>query len=704
MEPDPFASDEKPEITPDDFGEPEVLVRRSDEDMALFDSRRIVEALVREANLDPDLAAHIGLEVREFIQKLGFRSLSSSLIRGLVDAKLLELGLEDAHRAHARLGVPFYDVDRILQGSVPEAGSQVCGPDGTSLLLGEAIKREYAILNVFSEQIANAHLVGDIHIHDIGAADRPYSLISTPDYVKQFGLTLPQGFASSRPARHAEVLVSHLVKLSATLQGYFAGPIIWDSINFGLAPFLVGAGDCTIKQVAQMLAFEFSAPAVARGGQGILSDLHLDLSAPAYLDSRAALGPGGEITGKSYGEYAKEAEQFLQALLEVYIEGDGAGRAFRTPRVILHLSRGFEARPGRRAVIELAYRLAVERGGLTIAFDRDDEGAFLRRYGILETGAAEKVENHALRSSQFQTVSLNLPRVGYLAAEDQVKVFEELTRLMETAAQAHLEKRVFLEKLLALGDRGPLAALTNRVGGFPLLRLNWGTHAISLVGLNELCRAVLHGDLNDSDATMDFASKVLTHLKREAQRLSSKHKVRFLLSGESAEVTSHRLARLDLRFFGQIAAAAACGDPGSDAAYYSEGLGLSGRSGGSLADRIRTEGLFHDFGFRNSASVVWVGESTPPVEDFDKLISEAFLRSSCSALIFCPEFTSCAGCGAISRGRRKQCAACGSERVDGVAFAGGRYSYTSAWDRGRLAELNDRMVRPWAPMNAGAQG
>ena len=48
MEPDPFAPDEKPEITPDDFGEPEVLVRRSDEDMALFDSRRIVEALVRE--------------------------------------------------------------------------------------------------------------------------------------------------------------------------------------------------------------------------------------------------------------------------------------------------------------------------------------------------------------------------------------------------------------------------------------------------------------------------------------------------------------------------------------------------------------------------------------------------------------------------------------------------------------------------------
>src|SRR5512142_3412841 len=96
----------------DEGGEPEVLVRRSDEDMALFDTQRIVPALVREAGIDPDLAEQIGVEVRDFIQKFGFRALSSSLIRGLVDTKLLELGLEDAHRAHTRLGVPFYDVAR----------------------------------------------------------------------------------------------------------------------------------------------------------------------------------------------------------------------------------------------------------------------------------------------------------------------------------------------------------------------------------------------------------------------------------------------------------------------------------------------------------------------------------------------------------------------------------------------------------------
>ncbi|HKY04500.1 MAG TPA: anaerobic ribonucleoside-triphosphate reductase [Blastocatellia bacterium] len=690
MEPDEIPPDDTVEISPDEIGEPEVLVRRSDEDMAIFDSQRIVEALVREANLDEDLAAQIGIEVREFIQKLGFRTLSSSLIRGLVDAKLLELGLEDAHRSHTRLGVPFYDVDHIIHSTVTETGAQPYGPEGTSLMLAESIKREYAVLNVFSEQIANAHLVGDIHIHGIGAIDRPYSLISAVDYVKQFGITLPQGFASSRPARRAEVLAAHIVKLSAALQGYLAGPVVWDSLNFSLAPFLVGADERTIKQLAQTLVFEFSAPAVARGGQIVSSDLHLDWDAPSYMKSRPAVGAGGQVDDKTYGDFTAEAHRFLQALLEVYIEGDGSGRAFLTPRLILHINRHFNEIPGYRAVLELASRLAVERGGLTIAFDRDDEGSFYRRFGIQDDKALGRTDSHALRSAQFQIVSLNLPRVGYLAAGNHVKVFEELTRLMETAAQAHLEKRVFLEKLLALGERGPLAALTTRASGAPFLKLSWTIHAINPVGLNELCRSVLEADLHDSEAALEFGLKVLTHLKREAERLSNKHKVRFLLSGQSTEVTAHRLARLDLRFFGDTAASVACGDPASDAAYYTDGVRLAAISNVTVLDRLRTEGLFHEFGFINASTEIWMGEAMPNADDLGRLISQAFYQSSCAGLIFCPEFSICSNCGESTRGLHAACPACGSNRVNGLAYAGDRYGHTSSWDAGRLAELRDR--------------
>src|SRR5215471_18242675 len=241
----------------------------------------------------------------------------------------------------------------------------------------------------------------------------------------------------------------------------------------------------------------------------------------------------------------------------------------------------------------------------------------------------------SLRSSQLQLVSLNLPRVGYLAGDDQVNVFEELSRLMEIAAQAHLEKRVFLEKLLALGEKGPLAALATKPGGAPFLKMNWTTHSIGLVGLNELCRAVLKADLHHSEETMQFALKVLTHLKREAKRLSSKHRVRFLLSGQSTEVIAPRLARLDLRFFGTTAAEVVCGSPGADAAYYTDGVRLPSASDVAVLDRVRTEGVFHELGFASIATEIWMGAVTPTADDLGRLISQAFYQSHCAALVFC---------------------------------------------------------------------
>jgi ribonucleoside-triphosphate reductase len=690
MEPDPFAPDDKPSFSPDEFGEPEVLVRRSDEDMVLFDSHRIVEALVRETNVDQDVATHIGLEVREFIQKLGFRALSTSLIRGLVDAKLLELGLEDAHRSHTRLGVPFYDVDRILQNSIGETTSQPYGPDGTSLMLAEAIKREYAILNVFSEATANAHLVGDIHIQAIGAVDRPYSLTSSIDYVKRYGVRLPIGFASSRPARRADVLIAHIVKLSAALHGYLAGPVVWDSVNFGIAPFLTGADHRTIKQLAQVLVYEFSAPGVALGGRVIASDLHLDLEAPSHLKFRPAIGSGGETTDHTYGELEPLARSFLESLLEVYIEGDSLGRAFSTPRLILHLNRNFAQNPEHQYVLELAAELAIARGGVTIVFDRDEDDIFLRRYGVIGRRVPSTIESHALRSTQFQLVSLNLPRVGYLAAGNHVRVFEELTRLMETAAQAHLEKRVFLEKLLALGDRGPLSALTTRAGDGPLLKLSWASHAICPIGLNELCRAVLKSNFDESDESFDFAAKVLAHLNREADRLSAKHKVRFILSAEVGDITAGRLARLDRRFFETTADAVVCGDTHTDAVYYTEGVRTGATGSLSVMQRIVTEGSFHRLGLTNATTPVWIGADTPEHSAIVRLVYEAAEHSASTGLVFCPEFTTCSGCGQTSNGLHGSCPSCGSDRVDGIAYAGNRYTRISSWDPGRLAELRDR--------------
>ncbi len=678
--------------------EAELFVRRSDEDVARFDPQRIIEALVRETRIAPEIAHKISQEVREQIQRSGIRALTSSLIRGLVDAKLLEYGLTAAHRAHSRLGVPLYDVNQIIQSASHETSKAPHGPEGTSLALAAAIKREYAMLTVFSETIANAHLAGDLHIENLGEIDRPTALVSSLDFIKRQGIQLPGGFAGSRPARRPEVLTAHLVKYTAALHGYLSEAVVWDSVNFALAPLLKDVGPSELKQLAQGLLFELSAPAVARGGQAVECDLHLDWEAPAYLQDLPAVGAGGEKQAENYGALGEVARNFLKALFEVYLEGDGQGLPFTEPRPILHLTKRFIDSPGYKSFLELVSSVATLRGGVVFAFDRPSENQataeFGARYGILLDERQRGEESWRWRAAIFSSVAINLPRIGYRAEGDQLKVFELLTELLELAAQASLEKRVFLEKLLARGEAGSLALLAMRPENEPFLRLNWTAHAICPIGLSELAQFVTGSPLDTSPEAQEFASRVVAHLSAEVERLSAKHKVRFLLA-ESRDLTApHRLARLDVKSFGYTAIEQSQGLLGGaveeNEVYYTNSVKLPVNSSLSPLEKLKIEGKFQNDLVWGASSDIWLGSALPPTERLAVLISRAFYQTKIASLSFSPDFTICGNCHSATRGIVTACAGCGSTRVDGLAQATNRYRRTRSWPPWKLAELQKR--------------
>ena len=91
-----------------------VFVRTSTDDIVAWDKDKIVEALVRETGLKPEIAAIIAIEVDKQIRAMSVKTITAPLVRELVDVKLLEYGLEEARRKHTRLGVPLYDVNKII--------------------------------------------------------------------------------------------------------------------------------------------------------------------------------------------------------------------------------------------------------------------------------------------------------------------------------------------------------------------------------------------------------------------------------------------------------------------------------------------------------------------------------------------------------------------------------------------------------------
>jgi len=83
-----------------------LFVRASDETLNGWNRQRIVDALLRETDIDLDTAKEIAREVEDLIAASRIKMITAPLIRELVDAKLIERGLEQTRKMHTRLGMP----------------------------------------------------------------------------------------------------------------------------------------------------------------------------------------------------------------------------------------------------------------------------------------------------------------------------------------------------------------------------------------------------------------------------------------------------------------------------------------------------------------------------------------------------------------------------------------------------------------------
>ncbi|MCX5838818.1 MAG: anaerobic ribonucleoside-triphosphate reductase, partial [Deltaproteobacteria bacterium] len=534
---------------------------------------------------------------------------------------------------------------------------------------------------------------GDLHLHGLGYIDRPYSAFQSLEYLKRFGLKLPHSATVAGPARHAEVLLAHMVRFGASLQGHFAGVIGWDAVNLSFAPYLAGMGEREIEQFAQMLVYEFSQLTSSRGGQAIFTDIHLYWEVPACLAELPAIGPGGKPTGRTFREYGDNSRKFARALMTVYREGDATGRPFIFPRPILHITDAFFHIPGHEEFLEEVCGVAAAKGNPCFILDRK-QGARIAPCGCLDfegeaAGGAD--DPWKRRCASIQNVTLNLPRLGYRSWEsDDGKLFSLLDEVMALAAKAHVQKRDFIEKLLALGDTGPLAMLAMLNDGSPYLRMADAAYLIGMTGLNELVQIRTGKSLHESDEALAFGLSLVGHMKEEVDKLCDIHGMKFVLEQTPAETTAYRFARLDLKHFSPLPGRYVRGDLAKGEIYYTNSSHINPAAPVDPLTRVRMEGLFHPFFRAGAVTHIELGAAEPPADALAGLVIRAFRETQSNQIVFSPEFSSCARCGATLRGLLERCRHCGSEEVDGLARITQYYSRVSGWNRGKRAELRDR--------------
>lgn len=152
-----------PELAERFFREMQLVVWRSDMKKEPFNKRRIVASLLRETNISRGLAERIAREVEEKVRSSGLRVITSSFIRELVLARLIELGLEEIHAQYMRLGVPLYDVQQWLE--MGNAEQRILG----------AIYTQYVLLHVLPRRAAELFLEGVWKEAGMRKIDVPYA-------------------------------------------------------------------------------------------------------------------------------------------------------------------------------------------------------------------------------------------------------------------------------------------------------------------------------------------------------------------------------------------------------------------------------------------------------------------------------------------------------------------------------------------------
>jgi ribonucleoside-triphosphate reductase len=614
----------------------QLYIRTSSEYLEEWNKERIVNTLIRETYIDRRTAEVISDEVEKQIIGLNVNILTSTLIRELVGAKLIELGLEKAHKMHMRLGVPLYDVDQIILHQGRNNAEFLPGPELTNLALASRIKREYALINVFSQEVADAHLRGDIYLEGLEFIDRLYCVGLSLEYLKKFGLNFSESGIKAKPAKHPEALISQMVGFTEILRGHFFYSVEWDAVNTLFAPYTEGLTNAELKQLAQKLVFELSRQSMSLR---VATLLNLYWYVPGDLAQEKAIGSSRKTRAKKkqYDSYLTEAQRFLMTLLGVLSESNDEGKNFTLPLPLIHIPDEFFNAPGTSDFLGKLAEFILRKGHASIIFERGEKRQVFRSFTLPCKALECPEEPWQTRHAVIHSVVINLPRFGYIAHGSDLHLFAKLTETMELAAEAHMQKRVFIEKLLAAGREGPLGILMMKQDGKSFLRLEQADFFIGLVGLNELVQIHRGKQFHESDEAVEFGLEIIAHMESVCKRLSQRHHISFVLGGFPNQAVSLRLARLDLRYYSPDSGYVTKGDLSSGKVHYTNSIYMNPDEAFPLLQRIKIEGRFSYYMPGGTISWIPVEGNFSHKKSLVDFMTAVFRETEISQIYFTPD-------------------------------------------------------------------
>jgi ribonucleoside-triphosphate reductase (formate) len=435
-----------------------MYVRTTKHSIEEFNSHKIIQSLVREANMPLEQANKITEEVENKIYKFQTSYLTSSLIRETVNSVLIEHGHEEYRNKLARLGLPASDIVEMLNN----IDTVKNGVDSIMLKASQSVFSEHLMLNILPKDIADMHLNGEIGISNSGI----WSLL--PDTV----------FLN----------IADFAEVGLDLKGKFLNvsriAAIKNSNDLGTAlPILIS-----------LLSREVSTEIVLDGVVSLLLEDHI--SEPSEIASRfeniliaSSVAPSYSSSGLPLTTITIQLDEFDKNSIDAVLSG------YR--RYIIHT-------PIPRIGVSLINNGKLKDYTDTIA-------SIVRTGGIISISQYGSRSNNGVRKSiggkgsstvmTLQSLSINLPRLAYQSNKDETYFRARLALMIKPALSAMSLRKKAIADLLR---KQMIPVIANSA---QFMQLGTTNIIINLTGAEESVYKILGHDTSNDGA--EILQKVL---------------------------------------------------------------------------------------------------------------------------------------------------------------------------------------------------
>jgi ribonucleoside-triphosphate reductase len=515
-----------------------MLVRASRFALEEFDANKIASSLVKEARMSTELAQKVANEAEKRLLKSKTKYLTAPLVREVVNAILIEKGLEEYRHKLTRLGLPVHEVTMMVEVRNPA----LHGAESVRNAAGDAVLREYTLLKTFPRDISDAHIAGLLHVNGLSSwITKPNEVVHDLRFFYRNGLELDNMNArqpSFSPPRTLESALSTTLNVLMHSAYEIAEAQTLEYFNVFLAPFAKGVDARNIKEALQLF--------ISNLNHLLDTSLCLELSIPDFIGRKPAVGPLGEPVGK-YRDFEEEAQLLASMILDMLIE-QSQRKPLLQPRIVVKIRTETFADEKAKTLLLKAHRLVSDKGLVyfTSLLRKGEEQTVFSGLGHrFASDLNEDWEIDTIRTGCLGSVAVNMPRIAYECGKDEAKFIDILRERLEMAARAMEIKHAALKQN---GSR-LLPFLLQTVSGDQYLRLENSSRLINLIGLEETLES-FYGKNPQDEKARRLMENMVQCISDFAHMAGKRRKKRLYSSTLPNKEASERLAQLDIDRYG----------------------------------------------------------------------------------------------------------------------------------------------------------